>query len=192
VGRALARLHTAGLDLAGRFNRSGIYTFENIVERLRGFADTQDPELVDAVALLLDEAQWLSARQPIRDRARRGIIHGDLFRDNVMFAGDVVVGLIDFEQASVGSLAYDLAVTINDWCFSDGFEPDRIDALLDGYRETGTVTPADHAALQVELRAAAMRFAVTRITDVYLPGVDLPDKDFRRYVGRLLALRAGT
>jgi len=99
--------------------------------------------------------------------------------------------LLDFEQASTGALVYDLAVCINAWCFVDDFDPALIEALVAGYQQVRPLDPGERALLPVEARAAAMRFTVTRITDVYLPGVDLPGKDFRRYLRRLERLRAG-
>lgn len=190
VGRALALLHRAGAEIAGDFDRAGIYTFADIVARLDSFRDSSDPELADAIAIVSDEAKWLEARAGVRSAATRGIIHGDLFRDNVMFEGEALTGMIDFEQASTGSLAYDLAVCINAWCFSDRFVEDRMTAMEAGYESIRPLTAEDRAALPVELRAAAMRFTVTRITDVYLPKVELPGKDFHRYLARLTAWRS--
>lgn len=189
VGRALATLHAAGADLTERFDRSGIYTFADIVQRLVSIRGTDDPELSDAISILSDEAEWLAAQRDVRLAAPRGIIHGDLFRDNVLFCGDTLTGLIDFEQASIGSLAYDLAVCINAWCYTYRFNDELSAALVSGYSEIRELTAQDRAALPVELRAAAMRFTVTRITDVYLPGVSLPGKDFRRFLARLTELR---
>lgn len=190
VGAALARLHVAGLGVAPRFVRDGIYTFDAIVRRLDGFRDSTDPALAEAIALLVDEAAWLGGHAGHRAAAQRGIIHGDLFRDNVMFDGDRVVALIDFEQASVGSLVYDIAVCINAWCFDDRPDEALAESLLAGYRAVRELDTPSLAMLYPELRAAAMRFAVTRITDVYLPGVHRPGKDFRRYIARLQAWRA--
>ncbi len=186
VGAALADLHAAGLPIAARFDRRGIYTFGDIVRRLEGIAAPDgDAELARALKVLGAEAAWLEAREAVRTEATRGVIHGDLFRDNVLFRGSELVLLLDFEQASTGSLAYDLAVCINAWCWGDDLERPLSRALVAGYRARRELPPPDRDALYVELRAAAMRFAVTRITDVYLPGIENPDKDYRRYVRRL-------
>ena len=136
----------------------------------------------------------LAARAAEREQAPGGVIHGDLFRDNVLFDGGHLVALLDFEQASRGTWVYDLAVCLNAWCFDDGGDgnrprvelvPARARALLGGYQERRALVAAERGLLAVEARAAAARFTITRITDVYLPGVDLPGKDFRRYLCRL-------
>src|SRR5262249_31525665 len=144
-----------------------------------------------------------AAAAPIRGAAARGIIHGDLFRDNVLWDGPRLVAILDFEQASGGSFAYDLAVCLNDWCWRPGpdragpEEPQRggprevngvnrvlVGALLAGYQRRRPLPDADRAALPVEMRAAAARFTITRITDVYLARVDNPEKDFRAFLAR--------
>ena len=185
VGRALGRLHATGLALAERFASPGIYTFEHIRARAAALRERDDPALAPALAEVLAESDWLVARAAVRAAAPRGIIHGDLFRDNVLFDGPTLTALIDFEQASTGSLCYDLAVSLNAWCYGDDFDPALVRALVRGYREVRELDTAERAALPVEVRAAAMRFTVTRITDVYLAGVDKPSKDFRRYLRRL-------
>ncbi|HEU5056463.1 MAG TPA: homoserine kinase, partial [Kofleriaceae bacterium] len=189
VGEALARLHRAGAGLADRFAREGIYTTAQIaarVEALSGDARVAaEPDLARAVDDAREELAWLAERAGERARAPRGIIHGDLFRDNVLFDGDHLAALLDFEQASLGAWVYDLAVAANAWCWDDDVVPELVTALLAGYRAVRPLEPSERALLWVELRAAAVRFTVTRITDVYLPGADLPGKDFRRYLARL-------
>ncbi len=186
VGAAVATLHLAGAGLAERFERAGIYTFDHIVERFESFRHLDDPALADVIPLLADETAWLGARADVRAAATRGVIHGDLFRDNALH-GDRLY-LLDFEQASTGSFAYDLAVTINAWCYAEAFSPALIAAMVRGYESVRPLTGADRAALPVECRAAAMRFAVTRITDIHLADT-VSTKDFRRYEARLRAWR---
>ena len=125
----------------------------------------------------------------MRAAATHGIIHGDLFRDNVLWAGPQIAAILDFEQASGGSLAYDLAVCINDWCWDGGPRIDLAAALVAGYQRVRPLTDADREALPVELRAAAARFTITRITDVYLARVANPEKDFRAFLARCEAWR---
>ena len=191
VGTALASMHLAGKDFPER--RAGRYTFELIAERHRSFEGSQDPELRRAIDQIGEELGWLC----LRDRAGlpSGVIHQDLFRDNVMWREDgSLAGLIDFEQACDGAFAYDLAVTFNDWCFGDAdFLAGHAAALVAGYASVRPLEPAERAGLYVEARAAAMRFTVTRITDVYLraaQGGTRVVKDFRRYLARLERLRA--
>jgi homoserine kinase type II len=195
VGAALARLHRAGAGLADRFSKAGIYTTELIADRVEAIAAepraATDPALASAVASAREEMTWLAARAGERARAPRGVIHGDLFRDNVLFAADgAVAALLDFEQASLGAWVYDLAVCANAWCYTDDVVPDLCAALAAGYRAVRPLEPVERALLWTELRAAAVRFCVTRITDVYLPGADLPGKDFRRFQERLARWRS--
>ncbi|HUS65450.1 MAG TPA: homoserine kinase [Kofleriaceae bacterium] len=192
VGAALAQLHRAGLPLASRFARDGIYTTAHIAARVDAIASdpraSGDAAVAHAVAIARDELAWLAERAAERAAAPRGVIHGDLFRDNVLFEGGELVALLDFEQASSGSLLYDVAVCINAWCYGDTFDPALVRAMWRGYTE-GRVMHEERA-LFIELRAAAMRFMVTRITDVHLPGVALPGKGFDRFQARLEAWRA--
>jgi homoserine kinase type II len=186
-GAALADLHRVGLDLPVSWRRRSIYDHAHLVARYEGFATSRDPELADAIAVLRDELAAAQAAAAVRERATRGIIHGDLFRDNVLWDADRLVSILDFEQASGGSLAYDLAVCINDWCWDGDVRVDLAAALLAGYQRVRALTTADRAALVIEVRAAAARFTITRITDVYLARVDNPDKDFRAFLARCRA-----
>ena len=190
VGDVLARMHLAGLELPRAMRRPSIYDHAHIRGRFERFRDAADPALAEAVALIGEELAWLDRQAPARAAATAGIIHGDLFRDNVLFDDGALVGVLDFEQASGGSLAYDLAVAINDWAWSRAPRPAVQRALVAGYERVRPLPPADRAALAIELRAAAIRFTVTRITDVYLPGIANPDKDFRDFLARAVHWRA--
>jgi homoserine kinase type II len=140
--------------------------------------------------VLRDELAVAGAAAPVRARATHGIIHGDLFRDNVLWSGgSSISAILDFEQASGGSLAYDLAVCINDWCWTGAPRIDLAAALLAGYQAVRPLSAADREALPTEIRAAATRFTITRITDVYLAKVDNPEKDFRAFLARVEAWR---
>jgi homoserine kinase type II len=184
VGRVLATIHVAGLGLARGMRRASIYDHTHIRGRFESFRKNPDPALADAIAVIGAELAWLDECASVRAAAATGVIHGDLFRDNVLFDDHRIVAVLDFEQASGGSLVYDIAVAINDWAWSAGPRPDIARALVAGYEEVRPLTPADRAALPIELRASAIRFTVTRITDVYLPGIANPDKDFRAFLAR--------
>lgn len=189
LGAALARFHAVGLELPVAWRRRSIYDHDHLAARYAAFAATRDPQLVRAVGVLGEELAAASAAAAVRSRATHGIIHGDLFRDNVLWHGGQLVAILDFEQASGGSLAYDLAVCINDWCWADQPRIDAAAALIAGYQRVRSLSDADREAVAIEVRAAAARFTITRITDVYLAKVDNPDKDFRAFLARCDAWR---
>ncbi len=198
LGTALAELHQATDAIPPHQRRGSRYDMAGLGQRLDQIGAAVDrgarPELATVHAELAREHAWLLAQAEVRAAGRAGVIHGDLFRDNVLWAdaraeAPTLVALLDFEQASAGSCVYDLAVAIGDWCWSGAaapvLDPARMDALLTGYQHLRPLSPADHAALAVELRAASARFTITRLTDVYLPGIDNPDKDYRAFLIRL-------
>ena len=194
-GAALARLHVAGLALPVEWRRASIYDHAHLVARYRSFADSRVPELAHAIAALGDELAAAEQAAPTRARATHGIIHGDLFRDNVLWEGAGISAILDFEQASGGSLAYDLAVCINDWCWDERARGPRAAiaaALLAGYISERALPEVDRAALPIEIRAAAARFTITRITDVYLASRPNPEKDFRAFLARVDAWRGSS
>jgi homoserine kinase type II len=188
AGAVLARLHLAGDDFADR--RAGRYEPDEIDRRLAHIAGLGRAELIAAQAILTAELGALAA-----DRAvdlPTGLIHGDLFVDNVLFADDRLTALLDFEQASWGRLCYDLAVTVLAFGFGrDDFRPDVTRALIDAYCAVRPPTTAEGAAFGAELRFAACRFAVTRITDVHLKqgAGAAPGKRYQRYLARLASVQ---
>jgi homoserine kinase type II len=184
LGAALARLHLVGLELP---RRASIYDHAHLVKRFGGFESSPDPALAHAISVLRSELAHADAQASIRRAATHGVIHGDLFRDNVLWEGGEIVAVLDFEQASGGSLAYDLAVCLNDWCWTGEVRFDLVKAMLDGYQSVRPLTEADRAALLIEVRASAVRFTITRITDVYLAKVANPEKDFRAFLARVEA-----
>lgn len=186
AGQALARLHLAGLDFSDR--RAGRYEPPAIDSRIGAIAlaAASEPQLGEAVAVLRPELAALAQQRA--PALPTGVIHGDLFIDNVLFDGDALVAVLDFEQASWGRLAYDLAVTTLAFGFGrDDFRPEIVRALLDGYGQQRPLTDPERIGFGAELRFAACRFAVTRITDVHLKrgAGAAPGKDFRRYLARL-------
>ncbi|HEX2691661.1 MAG TPA: homoserine kinase [Kofleriaceae bacterium] len=188
-GAALARLHRTGLELPPAWRRRSIYDHDHLVARYARFATSGDPELARAIEVLGEELAAASAATGVRDLATHGIIHGDLFRDNVLWDAGRLAAILDFEQASGGSLAYDLAVCLHDWCWTGAVRLDLVAALIAGYQRVRPLTAGDRDALPVELRAAAARFTITRITDVYLARVENPEKDFRAFLARCDAWR---
>lgn len=184
VGGALARVHLAPPFPERRDSR---YGFANIFERFQLVKQL----LPRAEAAELEAALTaLAGRPPLP----AGIIHGDLFPDNVLFSGDRLVALLDFEQASDGVFAYDLAVTLLAYCFDDDFVAARARSLVAGYVAERPLGEEERAGLWGEARFAAVRFTVTRLTDVEHNPAASPElrraKDYRRFLARLRRLDA--
>jgi homoserine kinase type II len=189
TGRALAQLHAAGADFPDR--RPGRYEPDEIDRRLGRIAEVApgDPALGSAVAEL---APALARLHRDRDpNLPSGLIHSDLFIDNVLYKDGRLAALLDFEMAAWGRLVYDLAVSVLAFGFGgDDFRHDVTRAFIDGYLAVRPVSAAEARGFGAELKFACCRFAVTRITDVYLRrGAGAPEgKDFRRYLARLRAV----
>ncbi len=163
AGAALAGLHFAGEAFGEkRSNDLGPSAWPGLLAATAPRADEVQPGLAGFLESELDEilTSWPEALPG-------GVIHADLFPDNVLFVGDVVSGLIDFYFACTDSFAYDLAIMINAWCFSSNgdFEPDKSAALIEGYKSVRTLGEEERAALPLLARGAAMRFVLTRLAD---------------------------
>jgi homoserine kinase type II len=185
IGEALARLHQAGADFEGaRANALSLSAWPQLFAPLRFCADDVEPGLSAAIAA---ELAFLKTSWP--RSLPRGIIHADLFPDNVLFLGEEISGLIDFYFACTDDLAYDLAICLNAWCFEpDGaFVIGRASALFEGYQRVRRLNPEEAAAMPVLARGAALRFALTRLIDwLNVPaGALVQPKDPREYVGKL-------
>lgn len=185
VGAALARVHVAGASFEGasasRFDAS------ELARRLDGLATVAlSRELRATVDELARRLPALAARSAAPEL---GVIHGDLFRDNVLWQDGAISALLDFESASRGSAPFDLAVTMLSWCFGDGFDERLARAMVAGYTSVRSLDASERRAFFDEARFAALRFAVTRITDFELrPAGTGVHKDYRRFVARLDAL----
>jgi homoserine kinase type II len=181
VGRALAGLHEAGTGFAPtRANNLGLSGWQ----KLAADCDPHADNVSEGMRSLIDsEVGILSNSWP--EGLPTGVIHADLFPDNVLFLDDQVSGLIDFYFACVDSLAYDLAVTLNAWCFeSDGaYNLTKGRALIAGYQALRALTHAERAALPLLARGAALRFLLTRLYDwVHTnPGALVRRKDPREF-----------
>jgi len=164
VGEALAQLHLAASDFPKR--------------RPNPFGPAWQRRIVDTLAARLndDERTLLLSELEFQKTAARatlpvGIVHTDLFRDNVLFEGERLTGVIDFYFACSDVLLLDVAVCVNDWCVNgEGvIDPERAQALLAGYREQRQVTSAERAAWPALLRAAALRYWLSRLYDRHFP-----------------------
>jgi len=163
VGEALARMHMAGDGFEmSRRNALGLDGWRPLFGKFEGDADSIVPGLY---ALLAAELGHLESAWP--SGLPQGIIHADLFPDNVFFLGDKLSGLIDFYFACNDALAYDIAVCLNAWCFDakHAFDIEKGRALLTAYNAVRRLTPAERAAMPVLARGAALRFLLTRSYD---------------------------
>jgi homoserine kinase type II len=185
VGTALAELHLAGTDFAmTRRNGLSVEGWRPLFEVAAARADTVAPGLRDTIATELAKLE----RDWPRDLPQ-GVIHADLFPDNVFFIGDRLSGLIDFYFACTDALAYDVAVCLNAWCF----EPDlsynmtKGRALLHGYMRKRLLSASETAVLPMLCRGAALRFLLTRLVDwlEVPPGALVRPKDPLEYYRKL-------
>ncbi|MCU0831832.1 MAG: homoserine kinase [Rhizobiaceae bacterium] len=190
VGAALARMHKAGADFA--LTRQNGLTLENwrpLWDKCAAFADEVEPGLA---ALVQCELAALEADWP-RDLPR-GVIHADLFPDNVFFLDHRLSGLIDFYFACTDILAYDVATCLNAWCFDkDGtYRRDKGAALLNAYRAVRPMSEAEVAALPLLARGSALRFMLTRLYDwINTPAGSLVVKKDPREYSRKMRFHAG-
>jgi homoserine kinase type II len=185
VGRALAELHRAGTDFGlHRQNSLGLSGWRSLAETCAGRADQVASGLGDIVA---EELAHLERVWP--HDMPHGVIHADLFPDNVFFLGEKLTGLIDFYFACDDLFAFDIAVCLNAWCFeADGsYNVTKGRALLTGYGSVRALAPEEVAALPLLARGAALRFLLTRLVD-WLdvpPGALVRQKDPLEYLKKL-------
>jgi homoserine kinase type II len=163
LGEALARLHLAARDFPmERPNALSVESWRALYEHAGPRGDTVQPGLCTEIVKELDvlEKSWPRGLPA-------GVIHADLFPDNVFFLGDKLSGLIDFYFACTDTLAYDVAICLNCWCF----EPDHSynvtkgRALLNAYTKVRALSDQERKALPMLARGAAMRFLLTRLVD---------------------------
>jgi homoserine kinase type II len=185
VGQAMARLHLAGRSFQlRRANALGLAGWRPLYARFRPRAEEV---AVGLAATIEHELQHLETNWPAD--LPQGIIHADLFPDNVFFLGDTLSGLIDFYFACNDALAYDIAITLNAWCFESdhSFNVTKGQALLKGYQSARALEPAERQALPLLARGAALRFLLTRAYDWLHTSSDalVSRKDPQEYLRRL-------
>jgi homoserine kinase type II len=163
VGEALARMHLAGADFAGRRrNALSVTDWRPLFEQAAERADGVQHGMRAAIETELDQLEKVWPHD-----LPQGVIHADLFPDNVFFLGDRLSGLIDFYFACTDTLAFDVAICLNAWCF----EPDHSynvtkgRNLLTSYVKSRPLSDAERDALPLLARGAAMRFLLTRLVD---------------------------
>jgi homoserine kinase type II len=186
VGQALAKMHLAGQGFAmSRANALSVSGWRPLFEQAAARADEVQHGLrafIGAELDYLESGVWPS-NLPL------GVIHADLFPDNVFFLGEQVSGLIDFTFACDDMLAYDVAICLNAWCFESdcSFNVTKARAFLNAYERERALTEAEQHALPLLARGAALRFLLTRLVDVLnVPqGALVRPKDPLEYVRKL-------
>ncbi|MBV9332201.1 MAG: homoserine kinase [Alphaproteobacteria bacterium] len=184
AGAALAALHEAGSDFGQRrANALGVASWRKAANAISDKVDSIHPGMnaLLAEALLQIEPSW-----PVG--LPSGIIHADLFPDNVLFKAGRISGLIDFYFACHDALAYDLAVALNAWCFeSDGFNITKGRALISAYQSGRKLSSTERVALPALAAGAALRFLLTRLHDFihHDPMAVVRPKDPREFAKRL-------
>jgi homoserine kinase type II len=185
VGEALARMHLAGRDFPMfRKNPLSVEGWRPLFDLAAPRADGVAPGLRDFISRELDhlEACW-PVHLPL------GVIHADLFPDNVFFLGDKLSGLIDFPFSCNDILAYDVAICLNAWCFEPdhSFNVTKARGLLNAYGRERQLSEAEREALPLLARGSALRFLLTRLVDFLNvpPGALVKPKDPLEYVRKL-------
>ncbi|NOX10119.1 MAG: homoserine kinase [Gammaproteobacteria bacterium] len=164
LGAALGHLHTVGQSFVPqRDNPRGAAWWSSTCTRLLPKLDTADAELIQHEIEAQSQHNFTSLPH--------GVIHADLFRDNALWEGDHLTGIIDFYYACSGTLLYDLAITVNDWCTQDNgsLDTQRSQAMLHAYAQQRTFLNEENAAWPMLLRAAALRFWLSRLQDYHFP-----------------------
>jgi homoserine kinase type II len=170
VAQMLAQMHLAALNSPGRApkNPRGRAWWNEAIGKLLPYLNAEQTALIQA-----ERAEQNALAQDIRlKELPRGLIHADLFRDNVLFDGEVLSGFFDFYFAGVDVWLLDIAICLNDWCIdlSSG-QPDPVKeaAFMAAYAQVRPLMPHEHTLLPVFLRAAALRFWTSRLWDWHLP-----------------------
>lgn len=189
IGRSLAELH-----VVGKAYKKGIdnrFSFERIADLYLTVRSRLPNYFRKVLRTLDDEVDYLT--RYLEGKLPKGVIHGDLFADNVLFRGEKLVVLLDFEAACRGKFIFDIATAVNALCFVDGtYSLDRFRSLLRGYESVRTLSLAEWDAFPNELRYSSLRFTVTRLHDFFLRPNDSThqvERDFHEFFDRLRVLR---
>jgi homoserine kinase type II len=185
LGGALAQLHASVADFPGhRGNDLSVSGWRKLYEACRSRADEIQPGLAAELGAELAEIERLGPRD-----LPQGVIHADLFPDNVFFRGQMVSGLIDFYFACNDFFAYDVAICLNAWCFEGdrNFNVTKARLLLASYRAGRPLIAAEFEALPILARGSALRFLLTRLYDQlnHPAGALVRPKDPLEYLAKL-------
>jgi homoserine kinase type II len=185
LGETLAKLHLAGLDFKHtRTNALSVEGWRQLYENCRARANEVQRDLAELLAAELAQLERAWPRN-----LPQGVIHADLFPDNVFFLGDRLSGVIDFYFACTDALAYDVAVCLNAWCFEtdQSYNVTKGRSLLQAYAAVRPLSEAERSALPLLARGAALRFLLTRLVDWFdvPPGALVRPKDPLEYYRKL-------
>jgi homoserine kinase type II len=186
VGQVLAKMHLAGRDFGmSRANALSVSGWRPLFDAAASRADELQHGLRDFISAELDRLE--SGIWP--ERLPNGVIHADLFPDNVFFLGEKLSGVIDFTFACNDILAYDIAITLNAWCFESdhSFNVTKARAFLNAYGRERKLSGAEQDALPLLARGAALRILLTRLVDWFNvpPGALVRPKDPLEYFRKL-------
>ena len=164
IGAMLGQMHIAGQSFSQIMpNPRGAAWRAATAPQVLPFLDAQQMVLLESEVALHAQQDWTSLPQ--------GVIHADLFRDNVLLEDDRIGGLIDFYFACSDALLYDVAITVNDWCtHTDGtLDWTKTRIFLRAYHAVRPLLDSEHRAWPLMLRVAALRFWLSRLFDKHLP-----------------------
>jgi homoserine kinase type II len=169
VGRVLARMHQAGADFGlHQPNLRGLPWLAQTIPIVVPFLDAERATLIQDELAYQQQVAGSAAHAALP----RGVIHADLFRDNVMFEGDTLTGLFDFYFAGVDTFLFDIAVCLNDWCIdleSGRLVDERAAAFVAAYDAVRPLDTTELRLMPALMRAAALRFWTSRLWDLHLP-----------------------
>jgi len=185
LGTAIAKMHLAGQQYTGKLeNRFALDFCKDLIGKIGTRSDIISTSLSQELA---QEIEFLQ-NNPVQDLPS-GIIHADLFPDNVLFDDSgKLTGIIDFYFACNGFFAYDLAIIINAWCFDElVFNNQKAEILINSYCEVRQLSKQELQAMPTLLRAASLRFLSSRLYDNLFPVADatLTPKDPLEYLAKL-------
>jgi len=170
VAKMLANMHLVGKSYpAHQENLRSLPWWKSVASEITPFLDDAKKTLL--ASEIVFQAQFFNS--PHYSELPFGACHCDLFRDNVLFKdNDELSGFFDFYFAGTDKWLFDVAVTVNDWCIelqTGAFDPSRLEAFLSAYQEVRPFTTAEQIAWPTMLRAAALRFWISRLWDFYIP-----------------------
>jgi homoserine kinase type II len=190
LGQELGKMHRITQSFGG--SRDNPYSAGQVRSWLAGLRRHKDEE-VSTVSDELEEHLDRAERERSHGLEPRGVIHADLFMDNVKWLADRVGAFFDFEMACKDAYGLDVAITLNAWCFDRQYQPELCRAFIRGYQESRPLQPVERECLFGHALFGSVRYTASRIRDFHLsplPPEQLTRKDFRTYLARARALDA--